>query len=424
MTATIPPAASATRNLFRLTDLIKLRVLRRGEKIGTLCDLVIVDKGAVAEVTHVCVHQPFGRPRLFVPWRKVEELSASAIILDASGELESEQAPPAAVLLQDYIVDKKVLDLEGREVEVVYDVMLALQFERLYVVGVDLSHRALLRRIGLKWLANLTASVTDRVENDMVGWNLIGPLPEGIGSFAGDLRLKVVKEQLVRMPPVDVARILEQLSDEQRTVIFDWLDTGFASDALEALDPKAQREVIAAMPREKAAHLINAMSPGQAADLLAVLPYSEVQALFGLLNPVKARKVRAILDKQEWRAADYAVVDYVKLDPGATVLQGRQNLREAKERNSIAYLYVVDAAGHLIGLIHAADLLAAPDTAPIEYIVKAAAITLNTQTTLKEAIELFSRYGYMALPVLDANGKMLGIVPSRDVMELEHRFLG
>jgi magnesium transporter len=226
------------------------------------------------------------------------------------------------------------------------------------------------------------------------------------------------------MPPVDVARILEQLSDVQRTAIFDWLDTGFASDALEELDPKAQREVIAAMPREKAAALINAMTPGQAADLLAALPYSDVQALFGLINPVKARKVRAILDKQEWRAADYATLDFVKLDPAATVLQARQSLRDAKERNSVAYLYVVDAAGRLVGLIHTADLIAAPDNAPIEYIVKAAAITLNTETPLKEAIELFTRYGYMALPVLDANGKMLGIVPSRDVMELEHRFLG
>jgi hypothetical protein len=109
MTTLIPHEPSATRNLLRLSDLIKRPVRRRGEKIGTLCDLVIVDKGAVAEVTHVCIHQPFGRPQLFVPWRTVEELSPTAVVLDASGELESEEAPPSAVLLEDYIVDKKCL---------------------------------------------------------------------------------------------------------------------------------------------------------------------------------------------------------------------------------------------------------------------------------------------------------------------------
>ncbi|MGD0139000.1 MAG: CBS domain-containing protein [Tepidisphaeraceae bacterium] len=415
----------AGEKLFRLSDLLKRPVRMGEEKIGSLSDLVIQDKGAVAEVTHVCVHRPFGRPRFFVPWRYVEELTDKAVVLDPKTETGSlEKSPPAAVLLEDYIVDKKVLDVDGRELEVVYDVMLALKMDRLYVIGVDLSHRALLRRIGFRWLANLTASITDRMENDMVAWDLVEPLPEGIGSFAGDLRLKVVKDQLVKMPPVDVARILEQLSDEQRIAVFDWLEPAFASDALEELDPKAQREVIAAMPKERIAHLINAMSPGQAADVLAVLPYAQVQALFGLLNPVKARKVRAILDKQEWRAADYAALFFVKLRPDTTILQARESLRQAKENNAVAYLYVLDADDQLLGIIHTTDLLTSSDNTLIKDIMKSAAITLNTQSTLKEAIELFTRYGFLALPVIDPNGKMLGIVPYRDVMELEHRGLG
>jgi sporulation protein YlmC with PRC-barrel domain len=422
MTSTVPQ--TGTEELFRLSDLIKRRVTKAGEKIGTLCDLVIVDKGAVAEVTHICVHRPFGRPRLFVPWSGVEEISPAAVLLEPKSEGGSEDPPPGAVLLDDYIVDKKVLDLEGREVEVVYDVVLALKLDRLYVVGVDLSHRALLRRIGLKWLANLTASITDRMENDMVGWSLVGPLPENLGSFSGDLRLKVVKQQLIKMPPVDVARILEQLSEQQRIAIFDWLEPALASDALEELDPKAQREVIAAMPPEKAAHLINAMTPGQAADVLAVLPYADVQALFGLLNPLKAKKVRAILDKQEWRPADYATLFYVKLRPDTTVLQARESLRQARDSNIVSYLYVLDAEDQLLGIINTTDLLTASDTTLIKDLMKAAAVTLSTETTLKETMEIFSRYGYRALPVIDPNGKMLGIVPYRDVMELEHRGLG
>ena len=83
------------------------------------------------------------------------------------------------------------------------------------------------------------------MENDVVGWNLVGPPPKEIGSFAGDLRLMVVKEQIARMPPVDVAQFLEQLSGEQQIAIFDWLKPDVASDALEQLDPKDEREAIA-----------------------------------------------------------------------------------------------------------------------------------------------------------------------------------
>jgi magnesium transporter len=83
----------------------------------------------------------------------------------------------------------------------------------------------------------------------VVGWNLVGPLPEEIGSFAGDLRVKVAKGQIARMPTADVARILEQLRGEQQIAIFDWLKPDVASDALEQLDPKVQREAIARRAR-------------------------------------------------------------------------------------------------------------------------------------------------------------------------------
>src|SRR5438445_308905 len=153
--------------LLHLSDLLNTPVLLRNEKIGALGDLVIVDKDLVAEVTHVMVRRPFGRPSWFVPWHYVHSLTDKSLVLDPATPTDSLPSDPERMLLlQDYIVDKKVLDVEGREVECVYDVMLALQRTHLYVVGVDISRRSLLRRIGLRWLANLTAGITDRMEND------------------------------------------------------------------------------------------------------------------------------------------------------------------------------------------------------------------------------------------------------------------
>ena len=421
MTALASQTGTATDQLVRFSDLRKRPAFRGPDKIGALRDLVVVDKDVVAEVTHVCVGRPFGRPMLFVPWESVRELTSRSIVIDDQRGTELlEQEPAGAVLLEDCILDKKVLDVEGREVEVVYDVILALKSGRLYVIGVDLSRRALLRRAHLRWLANLTASITDTIERDIVAWNLVEPLPEGIGSFSGDIRLKIVKAELAKMPPVDVARILEQLSLEHRLAVFEGMDAASASDALEELDPKAQRELVAAMPKEKVGRLIDAMTPAQAADVLAVLPWSDVHAILGLLEAGKSRKVRQILQDQDQLAANFVSSDFVKLGPDTTVLQARENLRAAREREAIAYLYVLDEDDHLLGVVRTTDLLTSPDEAKMRALMKGAPLTLSLEGTLKEASELFGRYGYRALPVVDRHGKMHGIVPYRDVITLRN----
>jgi CBS domain-containing protein len=350
-------------------------------------------------------------------------VSAKAIVLSLAAEpISMQSAPEGAVLLQDYIVDKKVIDVEGREVEVVYDLALALKQNRLFVVGVDVSRRALLRRIGLKWLANFTASITDKITDEIIAWNLVEPLPVKIGSFAGDIRLKVVKEELAKMPPVDVARILEQLTRDQRLAILNGLDDGSASDALEELDPKSQREVIAAMPRERAARLIDHMTPGQAADVLSVLPWAHANAIMRLLDKEKARKVKDILDTEGDRIVNYVTSDCVKLMPDNTALQARLSYQLAQARDAIAYLYVVDAEDKLVGVVGTTDLIMALDETLLGRIMKKV-ITLSTDSTLKDASEVFARYGFRALPVTNEHDKFLGIVPYRDVMNLKHHYL-
>jgi len=407
---------------FRLSDLLKSPVWLGEDKFGSLCDLVIVDNDVAAEVTHVCVSRPFGRPRAFVPWSHVQKLTRNAVRLDPQTPTSNfEKQPTGAVLLHDFIVDKRVLDTDGREVEVVYDVMLATQADRLYVVGVDLSRRALLRRMGLKWLANLTAGITDTLEKDIVAWKFIEPLPEGIGSFAGDLRLKVVREQVAKMPPIDVARILEQLGREQRLAVFNGMEMDHASDALEALDPRSQREVVASLSSEKARQLLSKMTPGQAADVLAALPWSDVHRILDMLDPTTADKVRQILEDQDQRLVNYISTDYVKLHPDTTVGQARQLLRQAMEREAVAYLYVADAGDHLLGLVSAIDLLAASDETCLKQLMKGNPQYLYVDSTLKEATEMFARYGFRALPVTDRHGAMQGIVLYRDVMNLRYR---
>lgn len=429
------------RVALRLSEILDVGVYAGADKIGTLQDFVIVDKDKVAVVTYVVVERPFGRPSLYVPWEKVADISARRATLNLSAAAAENlvAAPSAPVLLKDFVLDKKVLDVAEREVEVVYDILLSLRRGVLYVVEVDISRFARLSRLGLGWLARLlyrTSASADagaagdaerRQDRRTVPWSYVQALPANIGSLKGELRLKVLKDQLSKIPPVDVADILEELDPEQRIAVFHQLDVELASDTLESLNPKFQRDMVSALKKEKAAQLVAEMTPGQAADLLAVLPMAEAQAILKLLPAADAEKVRNILREQEARIADFADGDFLKFSPETTVAQARATLQRSvreRPRDAIMYVYVLDAAGALVGVVALAELLLADDPTELGSIMKRDAIALRSEDTMREAAKLFARYGLRALPVVDGAGRMLGILPARDVLALRGRDLG
>ena len=259
--------------------------MSKGKRIGKLSDIVIKEGGKIPEVTHIYVTRSFGNPPLMIPWEKVASLATTETVVDIetikqyAGEPEKE-----AILLKDHILDKKILDTEGREVEVVYDVKLVLRNNKLYVSDVDLSRYGLLRRIHLGSVANFIYNLAAKIKNQTISWTYIQPLPTQIGSFRGDVKLNILKEKLSEIHPVDLADILEELDSEQRTMLFNQLDTEKASDTLEEIDPIVQRDLISSLKKEKVVQLINEMTPGQAADILAVLPYADAKPLLRSLK--------------------------------------------------------------------------------------------------------------------------------------------
>src|SRR5512136_506860 len=136
---------------FHLSDILGTRVLTQGKAVGRLSDLVIVETGTMPEVTHVVVTRPFGNPALLVPWEKVRSFADQGVVLEleALGPYQKEPTE-GMVLLKDHVLDKKVLDTEGKEVEVVFDVGLVERAGKLHVGFVDLSRYGMLKRMGLR----------------------------------------------------------------------------------------------------------------------------------------------------------------------------------------------------------------------------------------------------------------------------------
>jgi CBS domain-containing protein/sporulation protein YlmC with PRC-barrel domain len=411
--------------VFFLSEILGARVMLHAKKIGKVADLIIADNVKVAEVTHIYIARPFGNKSLIVPWDRVRFTEVNEIIVDfPDAEKYATEPVEGMVLLKDQLLDKKVLDMEDREVEVVYDIKMFLKNGKLYVSEVDTSRAGLLRRMGLTWLTHILYSPSDRTKEMTIPWAYVQPLPSNLSTFRGSIKINVLKDKLSEIPPVDLADILEELDTEQRVKLFNELDTEHASDTLEEIDPTVQRSLIAALKKDKVVQLISQMTPAQAADILAVLPMADANTLLASLNPEMARKVRAIMGKHEENVANYATSRFIKLGPDITAEQALAEYpKVAKDKAVIMYLYITDAEDKLLGVVDLRELLQANETVLLKDIMTSMVVSLNPNSTLKEASDIFERYEFRAIPVIDDNDRILGVLPYRDVMNLTHQFI-
>lgn len=412
--------------VYFLSDIIGAKVfIRGGGKIGKLKDMAIREDEKLPVVTHFIVKRPFGDKPLLIPWAKVVEMGAKRITVDLESLEKYEAEPnPSQVLLNDHVLDKKVLDLDDNEVDVVYDIKLVLRNRTLYVTDVDFSRYALFKRLHLKTVMNLLFGGTTLLKKETLSWAYVQPLPEDIGRFRGNVKLKVLKEKLPEIHPADMADILEELTQEQRLAIFNELETEHASDTLEEIEPRVQRELISSIRKERAAELINEMTPAQAADILAILPASEADEILKLMDRENAQKIEFMLEKHEEKIINFSTSHFIKLPPELTAGDVLEQFREiAQDKDEIMYIYIVDQKDTLLGVVDLKEVLKAKPEEKLADIMATSVISLNPENTLIEAAEMFSRYSFRAIPVTGEGDRILGVVPYRDIMNLKHRFV-
>ncbi len=406
---------------FFLSEIIGRKVYLISQKIGSLSDMVIVETGKFPEVTHFVVSRSFGYPSLLLPLDKLTLISNTEIVFDVIDPVEYERLPAeGAILLRSHILDKKILDMDGHEVEVIYDISLNFQGDKLYVSEVDISRRRLLRRMGLKSLAGWLSR--QRKEDAMISWMYVQQLPERIDTFKGHVKLNVLKENISDIHPVDLADILEELDGDQRIAVFKELEPEQASETLEEVEPRVQRELIRSMEKRQAAQLIEARSPAQAAVILAALPSAEADELLKMINKDSAIKIQNIIDHHDENILLFSTQKFIKMPASTKVDEVLTDFRQiARNMDVIMYVYVTDKLDTLKGIVDFRELLAAEPEQLLKEIMVENIISLNPEDTLNDAVAMFTRYDFRAIPILDAENKLLAVVSSRDIRGIEPR---
>jgi magnesium transporter len=193
---------------------------------------------------------------------------------------------------------------------------------------------------------------------------------------------------------------------------------------LEEIEPRVQRQLISSIKKERAAELINAMTPAQAADILAILPGAEADEIITLIDKENVEKIQYMLDKQDEKIIHFSTSHFIKLLSHTPVSRILEQFREiARDKDAIMYLYIVDEKDTLLGVVDLKEVLKANVDDKLGDIMTTNVIHLGPENNLLEATEMFSRYSFRAIPVVDDNGVILGVIPYRDIMNLKHRFI-
>ena len=236
MTDTVPQTSKPEPEFFFITDLIRDKVLQKKgdkeEEIGRLIDLEIKQNGGYPEVTNLIVGRSFGRPPLEIPFAMVKSIDTRRTLVEVPPDVKLKEFvhEPARTLIKDMILDKKIIDTDGYEVEIVYDIRLLLAEGKMRVVHVDVTKAGMLRRLHFGWLGRLLWG--EIKETDLLPWKYVQPLPSELDRFKGSVKLTISREKIADIHPADLADILAELSGVERMAVFETLDTETAADTL------------------------------------------------------------------------------------------------------------------------------------------------------------------------------------------------
>lgn len=394
-----------------LSEFLGAEVVDKDQRrVGRIKDITVRSSEPYPVVTGLILSTRRGE---VIPWSSVRAVAGSEVALRDTAVLP---AHAEELWLARDVLDKQVIDMDGRRVVRVNDLQLAENGGQMLLVAADIGIRGLLRRLGLEALGKGLFRLSGRdLAMVLVSWDVVQPVHEAAGDA---VRLRISEKGIGKMHPADIADIVEELSAKQRSAIFESLTDEMAADTLEEMEADDQVSVIEHMDPERASEILEEMHPDEVADLLADLPEERAKEILELMEQEEAEDVRELLAFPEESAGGLMTTEYVAVKVDLTAARCIDELREMEPGSeSVYYVYVIDGEERLQGVLSLRDLIVARPQTPIRDFMRTEVITIRLDADREEVAAVMSKYNLMALPVLDEEQRLRGIITVDDALE-------
>jgi CBS domain-containing protein/sporulation protein YlmC with PRC-barrel domain len=319
------------------------------------------------------------------------------------------------LLLVDVILDKQIVDINGRKLVRVNDVRLVSLSNITYVVAADIGIEGLLRRIGIaKPLQASLKLINVSIPSKFILWEDV----EAIDFSNLNIKLSTTYSKLNTLHPSDLADIIEDLGKKSSTDMFYALDEERAADVLEELEPETQVYIVENLSVEKAADVLEKMPADEAADILDALEDKKAEELLKEMQSNEAEEVRKLLEYTDDEVGSIMSTEMLVFKKEQSVQNVLDILRASKpEAEEMYNLFVTDEENKLTATFSLRDIVVSAPEVTVSEIMKKSPVHLQDEEEIDEVAEIVSKYNMLAIPVVDNTGVLQGMVVIDDVIE-------
>lgn len=389
-----------------------------GHPLGQLEDLIVsATEKNVPPITALIIKDKDHKDKKYIPSEYISSLWPSITLNVNESELRTYEPKGSELLLKDRVLDQQIVDTEGKRLVRVNDIQVARKGNRFYLTGVDVSGLGLLRRLGLEAPAKTFSRWINKPDKShVIPWEFVASIEHD-----DPLRLSVSQSRIVRMPPADIASILDDMDHHTAKALLQGFTDEDLADTLEESSVETQVAVLSHLNPERAADVLEEMDPDEAADILADLPDQTSERLLTLMENENAEEVRSLLEYPEDSAGGIMTTEFTHIPDNATVGQALEFLRkseEAQEDEIMYYVYILDLEGRLKGAVSLRDLVMAPPESFVRQWTDSDPIYVSPLTKQDEVAYNVAKYDLLAVPVVqEETQKMLGIVTVDDALD-------
>ena len=242
---------------------------------------------------------------------------------------------------------------------------------------------------------------------------------ETIQTLLDNKRYSTLRDILNTMNPVDIAVVFEDLQSEKTALLFRLLPKETAAETFVEMDEDTQELLIHGFSDTELKEVIDELYVDDAVDLIEEMPANVVKRILRQADPQTRKEINEILKYPEDSAGSIMTTECVILRPKMTAEEAIKRIRRTGiDKETIYTCYVSDASSTLIGIITIKTLLLADDDEIIENIMETNVISVNTLDDQEEVAQMFNKYNFLALPVVDKENRLVGIVTVDDAIDV------
>ena len=398
-----------------VSELLKMLVLDpMGDELGAVKDFIVIKGEPLPRVSALILEKR--KKQFLLEWTNVGIFNRRIISSNIyASKVKLYEPSDNDLMIARDIFDKQIVDANGAKVVRVNDVKLEGQNSNACLIAVDVGIRGILRRIGIERKSEDIYRVFGKtIPHNLIRWGYIQPLEPRLTTIS----LIVPRQMISAMHPADIADIISKVPHEQGVALFKGLDPNVAAEALHELEVNIKRAIIESLDKAQAIDVVERMPPDEAADLISDLESDKAKELLESIEKDEAQDIQELLAHEEDTAGGLMTTQFIAYPAELTIQEAIEKLRiDSPDVEAVYYIYVVKDE-KLIGIASLRDLILSSPAVHLSDIMETKLKSVSPDTNQQEVAELISKYNLLAIPVVDEERNLLGIVTIDDIIDI------